>query len=80
MTAFIAWLLSSPTVIVLGGGIIAALGWGFHQRLAGAKAERSKQAVERLAARSEADKIDDAVAGMSDEEVLRRQAQWSRKR
>lgn len=43
--------------------VVAALGWGFHQRLAGARKERDKQAADRLRARTEADKIDDAIAG-----------------
>jgi hypothetical protein len=43
MSAIIAFLLSNPTIIAIGGGVIAALGWGFQQRLAGAKAERNAQ-------------------------------------
>ncbi|CAN7599744.1 ABC transporter permease [Mesorhizobium amorphae] len=78
MSAILAFLLGNKTILGIGAAIIGALGFGFQQRLAGAKAERNKQAVERLAARDEADKIDQAVAGMSDAEVLKEQAKWSR--
>ncbi|RUW22147.1 MULTISPECIES: ABC transporter permease [unclassified Mesorhizobium] len=77
-TALLESLFHNPTIIAAFIGIIGAIGWGFHQRLSGAKAERNKQAMERLAARDEADKIDQAVAGMSDTEVLKEQAKWSR--
>ena len=79
MTALLLSFLSSPTILAIGAAFIAALGWGFNQRLVGARKERAKQAGERLAARSEADKIDQAVAGMTDDEVLKEQAKWSRK-
>ena len=38
MSALLAWLLTNPTILAIGGGLIGALGWGFHQRLAGARA------------------------------------------
>ncbi|TGS47542.1 MULTISPECIES: ABC transporter permease [unclassified Mesorhizobium] len=78
MSAIVAFFLGNPTIVGFGAAFIAAIGWGFHQRLAGASAERAKGAAERLEARTESDKIDQAVAGMSDAEVLKGQAQWSR--
>jgi hypothetical protein len=80
MVAFLTWLLANPVVIAIVGGVVGMLGIGLQQRRAGAKAAEAKQAQARLEARTEADKIDDAVAGMSDAEVLRRQKEWSRKR
>ncbi|ESZ42912.1 hypothetical protein, partial [Mesorhizobium sp. L2C066B000] len=50
MSAVIAWLLNNPTVLAFGATIIGALGFGFQQRLAGAKAERNKQAAANVIA------------------------------
>ncbi|TIS07627.1 MAG: ABC transporter permease, partial [Mesorhizobium sp.] len=43
MSALLAWLFTNPTVLAIGAAIIGALGFGFQQRLAGAKAERNRQ-------------------------------------
>ena len=43
MTAFIAWLITNPTILAIIGGVVTALGIGWQQRRAGAKAERNKQ-------------------------------------
>jgi hypothetical protein len=43
MSALLAFILSNPTILGIGAAIIAALGFGFQQRLAGAKAERNSQ-------------------------------------
>lgn len=46
------------------GGILAMIAAAFFKgRSAGKQAERDKQAADRLKARTEADRIDDAVAG-----------------
>ncbi|MER9176662.1 hypothetical protein NKH72_24175 [Mesorhizobium sp. M0955] len=58
------------------GGITLYVAGGINR----AKKEKAKQDAERLAARTEADKIDQAVAGMSDAEVLKEQARWSRQK
>ncbi len=77
MTALILSFVG-PKLLAIGALFIAFLGWGFNQRLVGARKERAKQAAERLAARSEADKIDQAVAGMTDDEVIKEQTKWSK--
>lgn len=76
-----AWLLSQALPYIIGAGVflLSLVGVGLQQRRAGAQAVRDKQAAERLEARSEADRIDDAVAGMTDEEVKRRQSAWSKR-
>lgn len=43
MTALLGGLLANPTILAIIAGVLGALGWGFHQRLAGAKAERNAQ-------------------------------------
>ena len=80
MGALIAFLLTHTSIALAALGALATLlgiGWG---NLRGAKTERAKHDAERLAARTEADKIDQAVAGMTDAEVLKEQAKWSRPR
>lgn len=57
----------------------AALVFGaFKIRQSGVKAERAKQAADRLQTRTEADKIDDAVAGRSGDENRKRLGKWGR--
>lgn len=43
MSALLAGLFANPTILAIIAGILGALGWGFHQRLSGAKAERNAQ-------------------------------------
>lgn len=82
MTWFIEQVLSAiwPYILAGGAALIGLLVAFMRGRVTGAQRERDKQARERLEARAEADKIDDAVAGLSDEEVMKRQSKWSRKR
>ncbi|MES0040007.1 ABC transporter permease [Mesorhizobium sp. M0091] len=79
MSAVIAWFLSNPTVLAIGAAIIGALGFGFQQRLAGAKAERNKQAADNAAAATEGQKIDDAVTGRAPDVNRERLGKWSPK-
>lgn len=39
MGALIAWVLSNPTILAIGAGIIAAIGAWAHGRVSGAKAQ-----------------------------------------
>ena len=48
MTALLALLSSNGTLVAIFAAIVAGLGWGFQQRLAGAKAERNKNAKKEL--------------------------------
>ncbi|QGU20748.1 hypothetical protein MCHK_09525 [Mesorhizobium huakuii 7653R] len=58
-------------------GLAAAFGlWRAWRK--GKADQKAAQDAERLAARTEADKIDQAVAGKTDAEVLKEQAKWSR--
>lgn len=76
MTLILAWLASNPTVIMIVGGIAAALGYGYQQRRAGAKAaveKRDRKAfAERHEMHREATEQERRAAGMSDEELDRR--------
>ena len=78
MTALLAWLVSNPTILAIGAAIIGGLGFGFQQRLAGAKAERNKQKAADAKAATEGQKIDDAVAGRTADANRERLGKWSR--
>lgn len=43
MSALLAWILSNPTILAIGAGVIAVAGAWFKGRLSGAKAERNAQ-------------------------------------
>lgn len=76
MGAFLAAILADLWPILVA--IVGALGWGLHQRRAGAKAEQDKRAAERLKARTEADRIDDAVAGRDPHDNREELRKWSK--
>lgn len=78
MTALLAFFLSNPTIIAIGAAIVGAIGLAFQQRLAGAKAERNKQAAANAAAATEGQKIDDAVAGRAPDDNRKELGEWSR--
>ena len=78
MMAILAFLLSNPTILAIGAGIVAAAGAWVHGRLSGAAAERNKQTVADVAARTEGQQIDDAVAGRSPDDNRGRLSQWSK--
>ncbi|MBA3576171.1 MAG: hypothetical protein H0W39_00945 [Sphingomonas sp.] len=82
MTDFLLSLIPGGGLTAILGGIVAALvAFGtllYGAKKAGRNEVKAEQAADRLAARSEADKIDQAVAGMTDAEVMREQAKWSR--
>jgi hypothetical protein len=78
MSALLAWLLTNPTVLAISAGIIGALGWGFHQRLAGAQAERSKQAEAEDAARNVADQVDNDIGALPVDAVRKELKSWAR--
>lgn len=75
----LAFLTTNPTLIAIMGGIIGAIAWGFRQRLAGAAAERAKQASAQSKAVSEAQAIDDAIAGRAPATNREELSRWSPK-
>lgn len=61
--------------LAIGAAALAGL-WTVYAK--GKASQKAAQDAERLAARTEADKVDQAVAGMTDADVLKEQAEWSR--
>jgi hypothetical protein len=78
MTAILAFFATNPKIIAIMGGIVAAIAWGFRQRLAGASAERAKQAASQSKAVSEAQAIDDAIAGRAPAANREELTKWSK--
>jgi len=77
MGAFLATILTDLWPVIVA--IVGALGWGLHQRRAGAKAEQAKRTAERLKARTEADRIDDAVACRDPDANREELRKWSKR-
>lgn len=80
------WLLSlivgpNSIFLILGGAIIAFFAHGARQRVVGRRLEREKQAAARQKAKTEADTIEDAIAGRDPGDNRERLKQkWSTKR
>lgn len=78
MSAILAWLITNPTILAIGAGVIAVAGAFIKGRLSGAAAERHKQAVDNLAAATEGQKIDDAVSRRAPDDNRGRLGEWSK--
>ncbi|HEU4986851.1 MAG TPA: ABC transporter permease [Rhizobiaceae bacterium] len=78
MTALILSIVTNPTVLAILLAIAGAFGWGVHQRRAGAKAERAKQAQREAKARDIRDEVDNDVGAMPPDEARKELGKWSR--
>lgn len=78
VSALLAFVLSNPTILAIGAGLIGALGWGFHQRLAGAKAERNKQAAEEAKARDISDQVQNEIGALPAVAAREELKSWSK--
>lgn len=78
MMAILGFLLSNPTILAIGAAIIGALGFGFQQRLAGAKAERNKQAAAEAKARDVSDRVQNDVGALPADAARAELNKWSR--
>ncbi|MET3522891.1 MULTISPECIES: ABC transporter permease [Mesorhizobium] len=78
MTALLSFLFDNPAILGLLASVIAALGWGFRQRLAGAEAERSRQAKAEAAARALADRVDNDIGALPAGAIKKELKAWAR--
>jgi hypothetical protein len=78
MSALTAFFVGSPTILAVLAGVIGALTWGFHQRLAGAKAEASRQAEADIKARDLADQVDNDIGTLPAAAARKELGRWSR--
>jgi hypothetical protein len=65
-------------LIAIGAVILAALGWGYSQRKAGAASERDKQAAREAKARTIADEVDNDIGAMPPDEARKDLKRWGR--
>ncbi|PBB96810.1 ABC transporter permease [Mesorhizobium sp. WSM3862] len=68
----------APYALAAGGALVAAVAWGFHQRMAGAKAERAKQEAEEAKARDIADKVQNDVGALPADAARKELGTWSK--
>lgn len=78
MSALLAWVLSNPTILAIGAGIVLAMGAWIKGRLSGAKAERNKQALEDVKARDIADQVDNDIGALPAEKARDELKGWSK--
>lgn len=78
MSALLSFFVGNPALLGMLASIIAALGWGFHQRRAGASAERSRQAATETAARDIANQIENDIGALPTETARKELKSWAR--
>ncbi|PBC02511.1 ABC transporter permease [Mesorhizobium sp. WSM3860] len=78
MTALLSFLSGNPAILSILASFIAALGWGFHQRLAGARAERNRQAASEAAARDITDQVDNDIGALPAGAVKKELKSWAK--
>lgn len=78
MSAILAFLLGNPTLLAIGAAIIGGLGFGFQQRLAGAKAERVRQATAEAAAHDIADQVQNDIGALPADAARKELKSWAR--
>lgn len=75
-------LIPGGQVAAILAAIVAFFGWTMRQRVIGARKERERNAADRLKAREEADRIDDAIAGRdakTNRDELKLWSPWSKR-
>ncbi|TGQ69856.1 ABC transporter permease [Mesorhizobium sp. M00.F.Ca.ET.186.01.1.1] len=78
MSALLSFLFANPTIAGIGAAVIAALGWGFRQRLAGLRAERARQAATEAAARDIANQVQNDIGALPADAARKELTSWSR--
>lgn len=78
MSALLSFLLHNPTILGIAGAIVAALGWGFRQRLAGERSERARQAALEGAARDVADQVQNDIGALPATAARKELKSWAR--
>lgn len=78
MGAILTFLLSNPTVLAIGAGVIAVAGAFIKGRLSGAAAERNKQAVAEAGARDIADQVQNDVGALPADAARKELQSWSK--
>jgi len=80
MSIILAFLSTSLGKYVLGAGaaLIAAIGWGIKQRMAGKAEERAKQAAAETAAVNSAKQVQTQVDQMKPDDARKELGTWDK--
>jgi hypothetical protein len=78
MSALLSFLLGNPDILAIGAAILAALGWGFRQRLAGRRDERESQAAAEAAARDLADQVQNDIGVLPAATARKELGSWAK--
>ena len=78
MSALLSFLLGNPTVLGIGAAILAALGWGVRQRLAGERSERARQAAAEAVAHDIADQVQNDIGALPAATARKELKSWAR--
>lgn len=78
MSALLSFLLGNPTLLGIGAAILAALGWGVRQRLAGERGERARQAAAEAAAHDVADQVQNDIGALPAATARKELKSWAR--
>ncbi|MGX5827737.1 ABC transporter permease [Mesorhizobium sp. 43Arga] len=78
MSALLTFVASNPTLLGIGAAILAALGWGVRQRLAGERSERARQAAAEAAAHDIADQVQKDVGALPAATARKELKSWAR--
>jgi hypothetical protein len=78
MSALLSFLLGNPTLLGVGAAILAALGWGVRQRLAGERSERARQAAAEAAAHDIADQVQNDIGALPAATARKELKSWAR--
>lgn len=78
MSTLLTFLLGNPTLVGIGAAILAALGWGVRQRLAGERSERARQAAAEAAAHDIADQVQNDIGALPAATARKELKSWAR--
>ena len=78
MSALVSFFVGNPALLGMLASVIAALGWGFRQRLAGASAERARQAATETAARDIASQIQNDIGALPANAARKELKSWAK--
>ena len=78
MSALLSFLLGNPTLLGIGAAILAALGWGVRQRLAGERSERARHAAAEAAAHDIADQVQNDIGALPAATARKELKSWAR--
>ena len=78
MSALLSFFVGNPAILGMVASVVAALGWGFHQRLAGASAERARQAATETAARDIANQVQNDIGALPADAARKELKSWSK--